>query len=114
VGIGVAFWNAAAAAAVHGEASTLEHRVARAVDAAVEWVLAPVLYCCVLVDTAKLPALRWPSPEIFSTVIVSLMLDVLVYMTSLAGRLAGSGLSTRRQHLSRSPNSGSKVEPIQE
>lgn len=89
--------------------------MARAVDAAVEWVLAPVLYCCVLADSAKLSALRWPSPEIFSTVIVSLMLDLLVCMTSLAGRLAGFGrVPTKRQHPSRSPHGGSKVEPIQE
>lgn len=107
---GVAFWNAAAAASVHGEASTLEHRVARAVDAAVEWALAPVFYCCVLADAFKLPAVRWPSPEIFSTVVVSLMLDLLVYATTLASRLSGS---TRRQD-SPSAQTDSKAAPIRE
>lgn len=64
----------------------MEKRAARIVDAAVEWALAPVFYCCVLVDSLQLQ-LRWPSPEILSSAVVSLMLSVFVVIAAAATQL---------------------------
>ncbi|KAG7383376.1 hypothetical protein PHYPSEUDO_003692 [Phytophthora pseudosyringae] len=51
-------------------------------DKAVAWMLAPVFFCCVVAEKAK-PPQAWEATEIFSRVVVSFMLKLLVLATDL-------------------------------
>ncbi|KAH7482140.1 hypothetical protein PRNP1_008059 [Phytophthora ramorum] len=55
-------------------------------DKAVAWLLAPVFFCCVVVEKARPPKWHsWASTEVFSRVVVSFMLKLFVLATELAG-----------------------------
>ncbi|KAL3670089.1 hypothetical protein V7S43_004404 [Phytophthora oleae] len=51
-------------------------------DKALAWTLAPVFFCCVVAEKAR-PPQTWRTTEVFSRIVVSLMLKLFVLATNL-------------------------------